>query len=64
MEQELSRHSEATMRQQYLCEFLEKQSKVFQSIWFERAITDEVVPLFGSVEEAPRGGSILADILQ
>jgi hypothetical protein len=64
MEKELTRHPEYQMRQQYLCEFLEKQSKVFQSVWFEKAVTDEIVPLFGSVEEAPREGSILADILK
>jgi len=63
MEQELSRHPEYSMRQQYLCEFLELQGRVFKSEWFERATTDEIIPLFGSVEEAPRQGSIMADIL-
>lgn len=66
MEQELERHPEYYMRQQYLCEFLEKQSKVFQSVWFDKALTDEVEPLFGSVEEAGAAeeeGSIMADVL-
>jgi len=63
---ELERHGERYVRQQYMCEFLEKESKMFKSEWLDRATDNELSPLFSGPVVENNGfesKGILADVL-
>lgn len=64
LEAEMKRHTERHMRQQYFCEFLERQGKIFTSAWIDKAVTKEVKPLFsGPVEPTLQPAGIIAEAM-